>query len=68
MKVKPKWGIKSFVLADWTNGYVGNILIYTGKGVDPTVGTPTPIDMGLCSRVVLEMEGLEFSGHQVYSV
>ena len=56
-----------FVLAVTTNGYVGNKQIYTGKGVGPTAGTPTPTDMGLCSRVVLElMEGLD-GGYQVYT-
>jgi hypothetical protein len=26
-----KWGIKAWVLADSTNGYVGNFKLYTGK-------------------------------------
>ena len=60
MKDKPtKWGVKVWVLADSTNGYVKRFQIYTGKGE----GTDSSI--GLCSRVVLDlMRGLESSGLQ----
>ena len=35
MKAKPtKWGIKVFVISDATNGYVYQIQIYTGRGVE----------------------------------
>lgn len=62
MKDKPtKWGIKVWVLADATNGYVKRIQVYTGKG-DGDNG------VGLCSRVVLELvNGLETSGLQLYT-
>ena len=61
MKSKPtKWGIKVFVLSDATNGYIYRIQIYTGKGFESNV------DVGLCSRVLLElMTGLD--GHHLYT-
>ena len=35
MKDKPtKWGIKVFVLADATNGYIKAFQVYTGKNVE----------------------------------
>ena len=63
MKDKPtKWGIKVFVLADSTNGYVKRLQIYTGKSLD------TVDDVGLCTRVVLDlMSGLEGSGLNLYT-
>ena len=65
MKDKPiMWGMKVFVLADATNGYISNLQIYTGKGVD-SGGTS---DVGLCTRVVLDlMDGLHGSGHELYT-
>lgn len=58
-----KFGIKVFVLADSTNGYVAKIQIYTGKKVN----TGGVAQVGLCTRVVLDlMEGYEHSGHQLY--
>ena len=65
MKDKPiKWGMKVFVLADATNGYVSNLQVYTGKGVD-SGGTS---NVGLCTRVVLDlMDGLHGSGHELYT-
>ena len=61
MKSKPtKWGIKVFVLSDATNGYIYRIQIYTGTGLESNV------DVGLCSRVLLElMTGLD--GHHLYT-
>jgi len=48
MKDKPtKWGIKVFVLADATNGYVSRLLVYTGKN-----SSLVRDEVGLCSRVV----------------
>ena len=56
MKDKPtKWGIKVYVLADSTNGYVYRFQIYTGKQVNENSSS-----MGLCTRVVVDlMSGLE---------
>lgn len=64
MKDKPtKWGIKVFVLADATNGYVKTIQIYTGKSLDSTSS-----DIGLCTKVVLDlMSGLEHTGLHLYT-
>ena len=45
-----KWGIKVFVLSDAHNGYVKNLQIYTGKGVESR-----DEDVGLCTRVVLDL-------------
>ena len=65
MKAKPtKWGIKVFVLADATNGYVYRLQIYTGKNRDLQSGTT---DTGLCSRVVLELlDGIMHTHPKVY--
>ena len=62
MKAKPtKWGIKAFVLADATNGYVRRLQIYTGKNESLFD------DVGLCSRVVLDlMNGLEGDHPKLY--
>ena len=50
MKDKPvKWGIKVFVLSDARNGYVKKLQVYGGKGLNQTS------DIGLCTRVVLEL-------------
>ena len=59
LKDKPtKWGIKLFVLADATNGYVKKIQRYTGKSLDSNSG-----DIGICTNVVLDlMSGLENTG------
>ena len=63
IKNKPtKWGIKTFVLSDATNGYVCRLQIYTGKNVE------TNTCAGLCTRVVLElMSGLEDYGLDLYT-
>ena len=45
-----KCGIKIFVLADATNGYVKNFLIYTGKSVENDGNT----SIGLCGKVFLD--------------
>ena len=56
-----KWGIKVFVLSNASNGYVYRFQIYAGKSMDHTV------EVGLCSRVVLELlEGLEDQGFELY--
>ena len=62
MKDKPmKWGIKVFVLVDAKNGYVYRMQIYTGKNYS------LDSDVGLCSRVVLELlDGLEHTGPRVF--
>ncbi len=37
MKAKPiKWGVKLFVLADSSNGYTTDFIIYTGKSKIPS--------------------------------
>ncbi len=63
MKNKPtKWGIKVFVLADSPTGYVKRLQVYTGKGLDNS-----STDVGLCTRVVLDlMDGLD-RGLQLYT-
>ena len=51
MPKKPhKWGVKAWVLADSSSGYVWNWKLYTGKDVD----TP-PSPLGLAHRAVLEL-------------
>lgn len=64
IKNKPvKWGIKAFVLSDATNGYVYKMQVYTGKGMETTEP-----EVGLCSRVVLDlMSGLEHLGLDLYT-
>ena len=64
MKAKPtKWGIKVFVLADATNGYIRTFQIYTGKSLEDGNSS-----VGLCSKVVLDlMSGLEGSGLHLYT-
>ena len=64
MKDKPvKWGIKVFVLSDAHNGYVYRLQVYTGKNLDSSVS-----DVGLCTRVVLElMSGLENYHNELFT-
>lgn len=64
LKDKPtKWGIKVFVLADATNGYVKNLQIYTGRSMEYSRG-----EIGLCTKVVLDLLfGLENSGLHLYT-
>ena len=64
MKAKPtKWGIKVFVLAGATNGYIRTFQIYTGKSLEDGNSS-----VGLCSKVVLDlMSGLEGSGLHLYT-
>ena len=63
MRDRPtKWGIKVWVLADATNGYVKKFEVYTGK----EEGNRSSV--GLCSRVVLNlMKGLHGSGLHLYT-
>ena len=64
IKNKPtKLGIKAFVLSDATNGYVYRMQIYTVRGMEIT-----ELEVGLCSRVVLDlMSGLELLGLDLYT-
>ena len=64
MKAKPtKWGIKVFVLADATNGYIRTFQIYTGKSLEDGNSS-----VGLCTKVVLDlMSGLKGSGLHLYT-
>ena len=64
VKFKPtKWGIKVFVLADATNGYIRTFQIYTGKSLEDGNSS-----VGLCTKVVLDlMSGLEGSGLPLYT-
>ena len=64
MKAKAtKWGIKVFVLADATNGYIRTFQIYTGKSLEDGNSS-----VGLCTKVVLDlMSGLEGSGLHLYT-
>ena len=63
MKDKPtKWGIKVFVLSDAVTGYVRRLQVYTCKIVELDRQ-----DVGLCSRVVLELlNGLEGKHPKIY--
>ena len=63
LKGKPHpWGIKAFVLADSTNGYLYNVVIYYGK--DTELVRP---DLPHTVRVVLTLtEGLERKGYDLY--
>ena len=63
MKDKPvKWGIKVFVLSDAHNGYVYRLQVYTGKDLN------TVSDVGLCSKVVLDlMSGLESFHNELFT-
>ena len=64
MKDKPvKWRIEVFVLSDVHNGYVYRLKVYTGKNLDSSVS-----DVGLCTRVVLElMCGLENYHNELFT-
>lgn len=63
MKDKPtKWGIKVFILADATNGYVKRLQLYTGKNSELSRN-----ELGLCTNVVLELlSDLEHTHPKVY--
>ena len=65
LKDKPiKWGIKVFVLADAHNGYIKNLQVYTGKGIESRRAN----DIGLCTKVVLDlMEEFDGSGLHLYT-
>ena len=53
MKDKPtKWGIKVFVLADATNGYVKAFQVYTRRTVEGRS------DVGSCTKVVLDCQNI----------
>ena len=64
MKDKPvKWGMKVFVLSDAHNGYVYRLQVNTGKNLEGSVS-----DVGLCTRVVLElMSGLENYHNELFT-
>lgn len=58
-----KQGIKVFVLADASTGYVKRLQVYTGKGLDNCVS-----DIGLYTKVVLDlMKGFDHMGVQLYT-
>ena len=66
MPKKPqKWGMKAWVLADSSNGYVWNWKLYTGKEDD------TPVSpFGLAHRVVLELlddDRLRSKGYRIFT-
>ena len=63
LKGKPHpWGIKAFVLADSTNGYLYNLCIYYGK--DTQLVRP---DLPHTVRVVLTLiDGLQGKGYDLY--
>ena len=65
IKNKPhKWGIKGFVLASATTGYISRILIYCGKGTIEGID----ISKEQAKKVVLYlMDGLEKTGHELYT-
>ena len=61
-----KWGIKCFTLADSSNGYVLNVLVYTGKETlqraDSTNQLPQP------ARVVMHLTQPYFHrGHHLFT-
>jgi hypothetical protein len=57
-----KWGMKAFVLADSSNGYVYNWKLYTGKDKSLPLG-----EQSYPHAVVLDLlKGLERRGHHVY--
>ena len=61
MKAKPtKWGIKVFVLAVATNGYIRTFQIYNGKAFEDGNGS-----VGLCTKVVFDI--MEGSGLHLYT-
>ena len=66
MPKKPqKWGMKAWVLADSSSGYIWNWKLYTGKDVDMP---PSPL--GLAHRVVLELlddDRLRSKGYRVFT-
>ena len=63
MKDKPtKLGIKVFVLADATNGYVQRLQVYAGKNSELSTH-----ELGLSTRVVLQLlESTEHHHHKVF--
>ena len=65
MPKKPqKWGMKAWVLADSSNGYVWNWRLYTGKEVN-TPESP----LGLAHRVVLDLlndDRLRNKGYRIF--
>ena len=65
IKAKPtKWGIKVFVLAEATNGYIRTFQIYTGRSLEDGNSS-----VDLCTKVVLDlMSGLEGSGLHMNTV
>ena len=60
MPQKPiKRGIKCWVVADSTNGYISNLSVYTGK-------TEGEIESNLGMKVVLELTKDLPQGHHIY--
>ena len=68
MPKKPvKWGIKAFSLADSSNGYLFNILLYTGA---KTLDEANPVFSALAqpARVVMDLlEPYLHRGHHVFT-
>lgn len=66
MPQKPtKWGIKAFTMADSTNGYLLNILVYTGA--ETLADSPTDESLPQPARVVVHlMEPYLDKGHHVF--
>ena len=65
MPKKPqKWGMKAWILADASNGYVWNWRLYTGKEVDRPESS-----LGLAHQVVLDLlddDRLRSKGYRVF--
>ncbi|CAI7992357.1 PiggyBac transposable element-derived protein 4, partial [Geodia barretti] len=62
MPKKPtKWGLKAYVLADSTTGYMYNWILYTGK--DDSLGDPLGMTAAVVLRLVEPISGL---GHHIY--
>ena len=66
MPNKPtKWGVKCFTLADSSNGYVLNVLVYTGSETLEGVAYPT---LPQAARIVLHLTTpYQGKGHHVYT-
>ena len=67
MPQKPtKWGIKAFTMADSSNGYLLNVLVYTGA--ETLDGSPSPEDLPQPARVVMHlMQPCLNRGHHLFT-
>ena len=67
MPQKPtKWGIKAFTMADSSNGYLLNVLVYTGA--ETLDGSPSPEDLLQPARVVMHlMQPYLNRGHHLFT-